>query len=59
MYLIIDGKVQKIQRQKISDYKRTVKMNNTGFNFQASPVMSNFNSRSSHQNCHNYELKES
>lgn len=58
MYLIVEGKVQKVKRQKPILSKRVSKLNMTGFNLQSNSIISLFNPRSSHQTLHNIQLKE-
>jgi len=57
MYLIVEGNVKTVRRQKPIVSKRVSKLNNTGFNFQSNSLIGHFNSRSSHQTFHNIQLK--
>lgn len=50
MYLVVEGRVQKIKRQKPLLNKRMTKMNMTAFNFNSHSIMNTFNPRSSNNN---------
>jgi hypothetical protein len=60
MYLVVEGEVQKIRRQKPQLAKRSTRFNVTSFNFGSPSMMllNSINTRNSHQPANNEQLRE-
>lgn len=57
MYLIVEGEVQKIKRNKPQAARRVSRINMTAFNIESSSIVNKLNTKGSHHALNNLDLK--